>query len=457
MKKLSFPNILIGAAILRGIAAVYSTGFNHPDEHFQMLEPAYGWLHGNWLKTWEWQDGIRSWITPLFYGGFLRLLESLGCSTPESRAVGIRGLVGVFSLVTVWSSFEIVRLYSKEKLAKAVGAFIAVWWVFVYFGVHPLSESVSMNFVLLAYLMTEWACRKKNGMDRTWAFLAGALSGIAFAIRFQNGIFAVSLFSILILKKEWRRATEFLFTLLICLVGVGWVDVLTWGGFLSAPIHYFKFNIVHGGATRMFGHAPWHRYISALNRLFTAPLALCILFFSGYSAKNWRGRWPLFLWLIPFLAVHQLIGHKEDRFILALLPGIVVLAALGWESWPKKKSFEGALLGLIALGTAYTYFHHQWKWNGDKADLYAGLGRQPDLKSLWVCGVSEGGTGGYFYLNRNIPFYVYDDIEKHFPDAIQWEPGSYGVAYGEKCEKRFSQCQNLKNIWHAPVFRCEGI
>lgn len=36
----------------------------HPDEVFQTLEPAHRLAFGVGVISWEWRDGIRSWVFP---------------------------------------------------------------------------------------------------------------------------------------------------------------------------------------------------------------------------------------------------------------------------------------------------------------------------------------------------------------------------------------------------------
>ena len=83
--------------LLRLLALVYEPP-HHPDEFFQYLEPAWGRLTGASVETWEWRDGVRSWVLPGYHGAWMALLLRLGVrdgvtvATVLARALGVAQL-----------------------------------------------------------------------------------------------------------------------------------------------------------------------------------------------------------------------------------------------------------------------------------------------------------------------------------------------------------------------------
>ncbi|HEX6240612.1 MAG TPA: hypothetical protein VFZ61_06960, partial [Polyangiales bacterium] len=69
--------IVLGAALLR-LWEAQDNSTIHPDEYFQYLEPAWFHVTGTGLATWEWRDGVRSWVLPFYNGAWLALLLKLG-------------------------------------------------------------------------------------------------------------------------------------------------------------------------------------------------------------------------------------------------------------------------------------------------------------------------------------------------------------------------------------------
>ena len=42
--------------------SVIVTTYFDPDEHWQSLEIAHGWVFGYGHVTWDWQSGLRNWV-----------------------------------------------------------------------------------------------------------------------------------------------------------------------------------------------------------------------------------------------------------------------------------------------------------------------------------------------------------------------------------------------------------
>ncbi|MDT7951503.1 MAG: hypothetical protein RQ966_08360, partial [Acetobacteraceae bacterium] len=81
--------------VARTFAAIAFSKLERSDEIFQNLEPAYRLLTGYGVVTWEWQDGIRSWLFPAFLSSIM--------SVPR-----LLGLPADMSLPLVWASLALV-------------------------------------------------------------------------------------------------------------------------------------------------------------------------------------------------------------------------------------------------------------------------------------------------------------------------------------------------------------
>lgn len=61
------------------LASVYLVQtFFVPDEYWQSLEVAHNFAFKYGYLTWEWHQGIRSYIPPLVVAGYYKLLELIG-------------------------------------------------------------------------------------------------------------------------------------------------------------------------------------------------------------------------------------------------------------------------------------------------------------------------------------------------------------------------------------------
>lgn len=54
-----------------------------PDEYWQSLEVAHKQVFGYGQLTWEWTQGIRSYLYPSFFATVYKLLELIGLDLPE--------------------------------------------------------------------------------------------------------------------------------------------------------------------------------------------------------------------------------------------------------------------------------------------------------------------------------------------------------------------------------------
>ena len=247
------------------------------------------------------------------------------------------------------------------------------------------------------------------------AFIIGLCVGLAFSFRFQAGLFGVSFALLYVLEGRWKAFLFFVGGSLICLGLYGLYDVSMGRPFLGSALGYFEFNIMQSGASQ-WGVQPWHRYITSLNRFFTLPLALWILIGALLSLHPAIFSKSKKLWLIilPFWLVHNLIGHKEDRFIFPVLPWIVVLAVYGWSYWIRNRKLKtkvmlsAAYFLVMTVSVIYGYAHSSWKHHGFFTTEMAKLSKKKQLESLAVFGTLH--SGSYFYLHQNIPLFHFSDL-----------------------------------------------
>ena len=137
-----------GAAVRLG-AAIAFTRIERPDEIFQNLEPAYRLWTGHGIITWEWRDGIRSWLLP----GALSLLMSLTgmLHLPDSTALPlIWAVLSVVSCGVVAAGVCLGWHQFGTTGALLCGILTAFWPDLVYFGPKTLGEVQAGNLLVVA-------------------------------------------------------------------------------------------------------------------------------------------------------------------------------------------------------------------------------------------------------------------------------------------------------------------
>ncbi len=410
--------LIMIAAIFRSIAVIYSQGFNHPDELFHVLEPAHGIVTGYWLKAWEWQDGLRSFTLPGFFSIFIMIGKAIGITDPNSMATLMRSIAALLSLSGVWAVYKITNLFADKTAARMATLFMAIWWVPVYFGVKTMSGPISMNIILISHYLAYRAINIPNfeiGKRTNQLLLyAGMLGGLAFSIRFQMGIFSVAIAAVLLYNKAIKQFLIYSAGVVLLVLLHGMMDLYTLGSFLHSPIQYFISQIIENQAVEQFGAQPWHRYLTWYIRYFTLPFALFLLFFTIRSGKQF---WQLIVSILLFWGLFQAVAHREDRFLIPMVPFLIMTTSLGFTCWIKdKKSIAGKVVTILTIlsfigGGTYKYFKHRWSNYTDILTIYTSLNKDQAAKGVAIIGFPIGHTGGYFYLDRKIPMIQSDTLE----------------------------------------------
>jgi len=136
--------------------------------------------------------------------------------------------------------------------------------------------------------------------------------------------------------------------------------------------------------------------------------------------------------VVVTVAVHSLVPHKEFRFVYLAVAASPILIGAGASALfcrirPRAgRIATAAVLAvtclLSAAGSYATATHGQlaarWVHNRDYLDAFLAAHRAPDLCALGVSGVHRFRSGGYAYLDRQVPLY-YSDYE-----PVSWRPGA---------------------------------
>lgn len=315
--------IAFGGLVCLLIAAFFSKGFHHFDEHFQILEFTglkLGLLNANELP-WEYHAKMRSSLQPSIAFLIHKLLAGLNLETPFRVALVLRWLSALLS----WTAFcFLLKDFGKEIPEEWLKALVLpltfFFWLSVYNGVRFSSENWGAIFFLFGL------CSRKN------PFWSGMLLGVSFLARFQMGlmIFGLGLWLFLIKKEKisrliWMGVGFNLFLLLGLLL-----DRWFYGVWSLTFWNYLNENIFIGKAAQ-FGVQPWHEYFRILFVDLIPPFS--VLFIFSLFSFFWLYPKHVFSFcLLPFLFVHMLLGHKEARFLFPLLYFFPIIIGLSFSS-----------------------------------------------------------------------------------------------------------------------------
>jgi phosphatidylinositol glycan class B len=381
-----FQKVLLLSFVLHGMAAGFSVGFSHPDEHFQVLEWAsyqMGWTPADALP-WEFKSQIRSWFHPgLVTAGWKTLSFFSGDSLSHAAFVAFtRALHALFGWISCAVLAQSLGLWfsggaSKQESSDALkpegrdatqlnaaappllwlqGATLLFFFL-PFLHARTSSENLSSSFLALSVAVLPRAFFSRN-RALFWALLSGVLGGAAFLARFQSALFLAPLLLALLFISPKERFSAFcvwLFGVLAVIgVGVG-IDAWGYGALVFTPWRYFQSNVLQGAAAGFGTMPPWG-YLTLLfaktpwpwGWLSLSTLVLCL------KDRTLR-RHPWVMASTAFVLLHSLIAHKELRFLFPLAPFFPALALLAlWSTWVwQKRSVKVALLVLNALFLAF--------------------------------------------------------------------------------------------------------
>lgn len=351
--------------LLHLIAAYFSSGFFHADEHFQLLE-FLNWKLGlspsDRLPI-EFSEKMRPWFeTSLFYV-ITRGWMLLGVNDPFTWATSFRFL----SAIIGWSSVCGLALsckywFKQERHCRIAVLLLCGIWYLPAFHARISSENWGGALFIMG-LCTVLLKRvySRSGPAWFWSLLGGVLFGLAFECRYQIAFMVVGaqLWLWWRAKLSWRDLTIIKLGLLGSILLCTCIDAWGYGTWTIAPWNYIDFNLVRNMVSQVDTDPWWDLFRRAFTEawpllgflvLIAMPLAW---FVEPFHVLTWS-HLPLFL-------IHALIGHKELRFLFPLIhaaPIFVVIAGHGllhkvengfWIKWVLRLLIVWNGVGLVTL------------------------------------------------------------------------------------------------------------
>jgi len=320
---------LVGAFVFL-VTAVFSTGFHHWDEHFQILEFA-GWKLG--LSPvqdlpWEFAARIRPAIQPFMVVQLHHLFGLFGSTDPFAITLFLRVLSALLSFAAITLVLRAFMPFVNEPLFRKWFALLSFFlWFSVYNAVRSSSENWSGCLFMIGLALV---IKKEHRAGIGPYLIAGLLFGLAFTFRMQTALMITGLFAWLVFihREAWSKLLAMVGGTLISVAFGIWIDQWFYGEWTLTVLNYFDVNMLQGKADA-FGTQPWYAYFVDTVMVTIPPFSLAfvvapllLIFFKPKSVLVWI--------FVPFVLAHMMIGHKELRFlfpVVGLLP-IMIIEAL---------------------------------------------------------------------------------------------------------------------------------
>jgi GPI mannosyltransferase 3 len=466
---------LLIALLLHLLAAIFSTGYQNSDEHFQILEFLNSFLGRTPPASLpvEFTRMIRPWFQPFLYWIPVRALLSLGVTNPFTWALWVRGLsalIGWFSLVALASC---VPLWIREARWQKVAIItLALTWYLPALHARHSSENLSgALFVLgLCWLVRSGRLGTNETRQPGWGALLGGgiLWGLAFEARYQVGFMVAGGFFwlALIARLRIRDLTGVAGGILAAIVFGTCLDRIGYEQWTFAPWNYFHFNLVEGYAS-IADTSPWWDYF---RRIWTETWPLLGFTCFGGMMVFWvlRPKHPLTWSYLPLLAVHTAIAHKEMRFLFPLAHAaplcLVMVLEMKWE-WIKRhrtlRYLAWAVVGMNAIALlAFTFIPASptVRFYRKVYDL-ALEGKLSELRYREWDPYSIGGISMYFYLPPGLKTLPLESSPPSGPFYYAWPHPSSIPALAARCDVEVHSIMDLgfpESFHNWTLFHCRS-
>jgi hypothetical protein len=341
--------VLLAAAAVRLIAAIFSEGYIMSDDHFLAVEPVSSWVSGenyhNWFPNeYNETDHAQPFSYAYYFLNFviLKFCSLIGIANPFIQAFVLRLAHAILSL---WGVYLFVKL-AERLISSVTWRMYAIWfWVFggvvTVFSVHQLVETACIPLVLLAYLYV----LKYFERERMGALIFAALAfSISVGMRYQLVFFPLTLGMYLLWKRKWSGAVLFgiFFTLGFALTQID--NLLFW----HKPIYQHLLDYQSYNATHFSDYPSNVFSYFALISYYIFPV-ITILFLlslrrrpshevpsserpssfgpshevpSSFGPSNTQ---PIFIGVAIFIVFHLVFPNRQERFLLPAVPFVLLL------------------------------------------------------------------------------------------------------------------------------------
>lgn len=333
---LSEKNTIWLAGIAFALAAYFSQGYHHFDEHFQVLE--FAWFKLGFAQisdlAWEYEARIRPTIQPSIAVMMYKGLAFFGITSPFALALILRILSGVLAFKSIHMFYKLYKpTFSEQYLSRLFLFFSFFLWFMLYNSVRFSSENWAAIFFVFGFVKY-MQVKSSSALN----FLGiGLLFGLAFLFRFQAALMFGGLMAWMLFVKREKLSSLLLMGLGIGgSVGLGFlIDRWFYGEWTNTAWNYFAWNIVDDKASS-FGTHPWYDYFLSFFLEGIPPISLIIIL-ALLTLVIFQRKNPLVWIVVPFVLVHMLIGHKELRFMFPLASLAPIILVQGIDYWNSRK------------------------------------------------------------------------------------------------------------------------
>ncbi|VVC37827.1 GPI mannosyltransferase [Cinara cedri] len=403
-----------------------------PDEYWQSLEIAHYITFGFGYRTWEWIVGIRSYISISWIVIVYKTLQFFSMDTVQLLIWTPRFLQTLFSTFSDYCFVRWIQKHSKcSNIFWSVVCYMSCPF-FAYCSTRTLVNTLETNLTTIALYYYPWSLKNKD-VKFLWivAFVCimRPTAIIVWLPLIMFDFFAHKRYSVI-------HLTRYIFIGFMALSFSIMLDSYLHGSFVITQWNFLYYNIFKKINTHYsIQHWFWYFIIGL------PPLLGPIFLIFAYTAfKNLKHinridtDIKLIITILWTLLVFSMISHKEQRFLLPLIPMIFFVTSQ--QIFIVCNLFRKLAYFIIILNTIVLIYLGRYHQIGSTSVMYhlAAIPQNSTLLFLMPC----HSTPLYSHLHSNITTRILtcepnlhdtsnytDEADIFFENPIKWLEESY--------------------------------
>ncbi|XP_046419581.1 GPI mannosyltransferase 3-like [Neodiprion fabricii] len=327
------------------------------DEYWQSVEVAHRLAFGYGHLTWEWREGIRSYIYPFLISLIYRILGFFGLDFATLIIITPRIMQALLS------AYADYRFYVWTKNKWALFS-LCTNWFWYYYASRTLVNTLETSLTTIALSIFPW--RDSNTKSVSYIWIVAWLCVVRPT--------AAVIWTPLCLYHLLTTPTSGRIVLLLSYLRIGMstlsiatlVDTIGYGKFVLSHIEFFRINLINR-VSDIYGTEPFFWYLT-IGIPVILGLYYVIFLIGAWQVVQHPAKFHIqavMLVVIGWtLAIYSMIPHKEIRFILPLLPFFTCLSTSGILSinnsvgpFPRKVFMAVLVLTNLLPGLYYSLIH----------------------------------------------------------------------------------------------------
>lgn len=321
----------------------------------------------------------------------------------------IQFIVPVFSVFSIY----LVFLLGEKLFNKNVGLYSALLLslipIHVIYSNQTLTDSVVTFFIILSFL-SFWEGFERG--NKKYKLLFGVFMALSLLTRYTTlWIFPVFLLYFLIRDKSLSFLSD---RYLFYTIGFFFLVISPWlfygseyyGNIFGAFLHGFKASLYWGGVQT------WNFFLVNSWKSFSIVGVISVFsiffIFLKKEYKN-RGIYLLLIWIFFFFFMVTSMPHKEDRFILPIIPAICLISGFFIDQIKSYKNYVMGFVCLVLSLSLYGVYKFEYEKSQNKANVCFSLGYKflasESIKKESLI-ITNQSPIVYFYTHKNNTVYI---------------------------------------------------